>query len=88
MIEQKPTERKLQHDEDYYSRRSFLIGLIVCILLALGSLYLLFALRDTSQLQDCFMQGRTNCAPLNPTPAGEQHIDTTRSGAVDRVFWP
>ena len=49
----------------------FLIGLVVCILLALGSLFLLFALRDRSQLEDCFMQGRTNCVPLDPAPAGK-----------------
>jgi len=62
------TDQKPQRDDDDYSRRIFLIGLIVCVVLALGSLYLLLALRDTSRLQDCFMQGRTNCAPLDPTP--------------------
>ncbi len=62
------TGKKPQRDEDFYSRRSFLIGLIVCVLLALGSLYLLLVLRDRSQLEDCFMQGRSNCLPLNPTP--------------------
>jgi hypothetical protein len=60
------TEKKPQRDDDYYSRRMFLIGLIVCLLLALGTLFLLFALRDRSQLEDCFMQGRTNCVPLDP----------------------
>jgi hypothetical protein len=65
------TEQKPEHDEDYYSRRMFLIGLIVCLLLALGSLFLLFALRDRSQLEDCFMQGRTNCVPLDPASAGK-----------------
>jgi hypothetical protein len=64
------TQQKPERDEDYYSRRMFLIGLIVCLLLALGSLFLLFALRDRSQLEDCFMQGRTNCVPLDPKPAG------------------
>jgi hypothetical protein len=62
------TQQKPQRDDDYYSRRMFLIGLIVCLLLALGSLFLLFALRDRSQLEDCFMQGRTNCVPLDPKP--------------------
>ena len=65
------TEQKPQRDEDFYSRRSFVIGLIVCVLLALGSLYLLLALRERSQLEDCFMQGRSNCLPLDPTPAGK-----------------
>ena len=63
------TEDKPERDEDYYSRRMFLIGLIACVLLALGSLYLLLTLREKAQLEDCFMQGRTNCVPLDPTPA-------------------
>jgi hypothetical protein len=61
------TEQKPQRDQDFYSRRSFVIGLIVCVLLALGTLYLLLALRDRSQLEDCLMQGRSNCLPLDPT---------------------
>ena len=64
------TEQKPQRDDDYYSRRMFLIGLIVCLLLALGTLFLLLALHDRSQLEDCFMQGRTNCVPLDPKAAG------------------
>jgi hypothetical protein len=65
------TEQNPQRDEDFYSRRLFLIGVIVCVLLALGSLYLILALRDRAQLEECFMQGRTNCVPLDPTPAGK-----------------
>ena len=64
------TEQKPQRDDDYYSRRMFLLGLIVCLLLALGTLFLLLALHDRSQLEDCFMQGRTNCVPLDPKAAG------------------
>jgi hypothetical protein len=64
------TEQKPPRDEEFYSRRMFMIGVIVCVLLALGSLYLLLALREKSQLEDCFMQGRSNCLPLDPTPAG------------------
>jgi len=64
------TEQKPERDDDYYSRRMFLIGLIVCLLLALGTLFLLLALHDRSQLEDCFMQGRTNCVPLDPKAAG------------------
>ena len=65
------TEQKPQRDEDFYSRRLFVIGVIVCVVLALGSLYLFLALRDRAQLEDCFMQGRSNCLPLDPTPAGK-----------------
>ena len=65
------SERKPQRDDDFYSRRMFLIGVIVCLLLALGSLYLILALRERAQLEECFMQGRTNCVPLDPTSAGK-----------------
>jgi hypothetical protein len=65
------TEQKPPRDEEFYSRRWFVIGVIVCVLLALGSLYLLLALRDRARLEECFMQGRTNCLPLDPTPAGK-----------------
>ena len=64
------TEQKPQRDDDYYSRRMFLIGLVVCLLLALGTLFLILALHDRAQLEDCFMQGRTNCVPLDPKAAG------------------
>ena len=63
------TEQKPQRDEELYSRRVFVIGVLVCVLLALGSLYLLLALRERAQLEDCFMQGRSNCLPLDPAPA-------------------
>ena len=65
------TEQKPQRDEELYSRRVFVIGVLVCVLLALGSLYLLLALRERAQLEDCFMQGRSNCLPLDPAPAGK-----------------
>ena len=65
------TKQKPQRDEDFYSRRVFLIGVLVCVLLALGGLYLLLALHDRSQLEECFMQGRTNCVPLDPASAGK-----------------
>jgi len=65
------TEQKPQRDEELYSRRVFVIGVLVCVLLALGSLYLLLALRERAQLEDCFMQGRSNCLPLDPPPAGK-----------------
>ena len=48
-----------------------LIGLLVCALLVLGGLFLVYALRDTSQLQDCVMQGRSNCASItSSSPSG------------------
>jgi hypothetical protein len=59
-----------QGNEDSYSPRSVLIALVVVLLLVFGGLYVVYALRDTSQLQDCVMQGRSNCAPIDSAPAG------------------
>jgi hypothetical protein len=33
--------------------------------LILGCVYLVNVLRDSSRLQDCEMQGRTNCLPID-----------------------
>jgi hypothetical protein len=45
-------------------RRAAAIGLIVIVLLVIGGLFLIHVLRDMSKIQDCVMQGRTNCAPI------------------------
>ena len=61
----------MRPDQDTYSPRAVLMALAVILLLVLGGLYLFYALRDASQHQDCVMQGRTNCAPIeSPTTAG------------------
>jgi hypothetical protein len=60
------SDRNSQQNQDSYSPRAVLIGLLVCLALVLGGLFLVYALRDTSQLQDCVMQGRSNCAPVTP----------------------
>jgi hypothetical protein len=62
MPEQKPGTNK-----DTYSPRAVLLALAVILLLVLGGLYLFYALSDASQRQDCMMQGRTNCAPVEST---------------------
>jgi hypothetical protein len=49
--------------KDTYSPRAVLIGLAIVLILVLGGLYLVYALRDQANLQDCVMQGRSNCAP-------------------------
>lgn len=51
-------------------RRGVLIGLLVVVALVLGGLYLFNTLRDSSRLQDCEMQGRTNCAPIDVSARG------------------
>jgi hypothetical protein len=51
--------------QDVGSQRAALIGLAICLLLVLGGLFLVYELKRTSDLQDCVMQGRTNCAPVD-----------------------
>jgi hypothetical protein len=52
-------------EEDSNSHRLALIGLLICLLLVLGGLFLVHELRKMSNIQDCVMQGRTNCAPVD-----------------------
>jgi hypothetical protein len=51
-------------------RRKALLALLFVVVLVVGGLLLTHVLRDMSQLQDCVMSGRTNCAPIdsNTTP--------------------
>ena len=44
--------------------------MIVVLLLTLGGLYLVHALRGAANLQDCVIQGRSNCAPVDLTSSG------------------
>lgn len=60
-------EQEKRTNEDTYSPRAVLLALAVILLLVLGCLYLFYMLRDVSQRQDCMMQGRSNCAPVDST---------------------
>lgn len=55
------------HDDDDNSgpRRGALIGLLVCMVLVVAAYYLVNALHNESQLEDCLASHRTNCAPLD-----------------------
>jgi hypothetical protein len=46
-------------------RRGALVGLIVAALLVLLGLIIVRVLGNAGRLQDCAMQGRTNCAPVD-----------------------
>jgi hypothetical protein len=46
------------------NRIAALFGLILIVLLVIAALYLVQALRRESQLEDCLMSGRRNCAPI------------------------
>ena len=45
-------------------RSAALIGLIIMLALAIAGVLLVRELRERSQLEDCLMSGRTNCAPI------------------------
>jgi hypothetical protein len=51
-------------------RRRAVIGLVVVIALVVGGLFLVRVLQNMSRIQDCAMSGRTNCAPIDASPAG------------------
>jgi hypothetical protein len=57
-----------QRREDSNTQRAALIGLVICLLLVLGGLFLVYELKKMSDVQDCVMQGRTNCAPVSTDP--------------------
>jgi hypothetical protein len=46
-------------------RRGALIALLFIVLLIVGALFIEHVLSTESKLQDCVMQGRTNCAPID-----------------------
>jgi hypothetical protein len=60
-------EQEPKLNEDTYSPRAVLLALAVILVLVLGGLFLFYGLREVSQRQDCMMQGRSNCAPVDAT---------------------
>jgi hypothetical protein len=59
-----PTQSKPGGQRPPDPRRTAAIGLIAVVLLVIVGLFLTHVLRDMSKVQDCVMQGRTNCAPI------------------------
>jgi hypothetical protein len=55
--------REEKEDEDIRFTVS-LAGLALALLLVVVGLYLLEALAAESKLEDCFLQGRMNCVPI------------------------
>jgi hypothetical protein len=51
-------------------RRPAMIGLLLLVALILGGLFLVHVLRAMSHVQDCAMEGRTNCAPIDASGSG------------------
>jgi hypothetical protein len=56
-----------QHQDDR-SRPRALVALVIVAVLVIAAIYLVNALRKESNLEDCLMSGRTNCAPIE-TPS-------------------
>lgn len=59
-----------EHDHEV-SRSRALIGLVVVAVLVVIAVYLVHALRSESNLEDCLMAGRSNCAPIE-VPSGNR----------------
>ena len=57
-------------DSDPDPRRRALLGLLLVVLLVVGGLLLARVLKNVSNLQDCVMSGRTNCAPIDSSKPG------------------
>jgi hypothetical protein len=51
----------MNDDEPPDSRRGLLIALVFLVLLGLLGLWVSHALRSAGSVQDCAMQGRSNC---------------------------
>ena len=63
MTDEKPTS-DADDEEDRPSPFGW-FPVVMLILLVGGGLFLMFELRDASNLQDCVQSGRKNCAPID-----------------------
>ena len=56
--------RQSEIEEGETRRTNASMGLIVILLLAIVGVLLVRELRQESQIEDCLMQGRRNCMPI------------------------
>jgi hypothetical protein len=56
-------------DDSPPPRSRALLGLVIVAVLVVAAVYLVHALREESQREDCLLSGRSNCAPIE-IPAG------------------
>jgi hypothetical protein len=56
--------RREDFEEGETRRTNASMGLIVILLLAIAGVLLVRELRIKSQIEDCLMQGRRNCVPI------------------------
>ncbi len=59
-----PPQMRESEEEAEQRRTLALLGLIVVLSLAIAGVVLVRELGKKSQLEDCLMSGRTNCAPI------------------------
>ncbi|HUB97233.1 MAG TPA: hypothetical protein VL993_15030 [Stellaceae bacterium] len=64
-------EIERQEKEDDARFTTSLAGLAVALLLGIASLYLLDALAAESNLEDCLLQGRMDCEPIDASTLAE-----------------
>jgi hypothetical protein len=62
------TRRRDEIEEGEIRRTNASLGLIVILLLAIAGVWLVRELRIESQIEDCLMQGRRNCVPIEVPP--------------------
>jgi hypothetical protein len=62
------TDPESGDDGDAVGRAKTLLALVFVLALVLGGWILFHFWSEQSQIQDCVMQGRTNCAPINEAP--------------------
>jgi hypothetical protein len=60
--------RRSDIEESEARRTNASMGLIVILLLAIAGVLLVRELREKGRIEDCLMQGRHNCMPIE-TPA-------------------
>ncbi len=46
------------------NRRGLIAGLVLVVALVVGGFWFMQHIRAASQIQDCVMSGRSNCAPI------------------------
>jgi hypothetical protein len=56
--------RREEIEEGETRRTNASMGLIVILLLAIAGVLLVRELREKGQIEDCLMQGRRNCVPI------------------------
>ena len=59
-----------EDERDSDSRRPAIIGLVLVFALVVAAYFLVTALRKNSDLEDCLMSGRKNCAPIEVPARG------------------